>query len=810
MFKNYLKAALRNMRLHKGLSFITIFGFAAGLACCILITLFTIDQLGFDRYHAKAEHIYRVGIIGSLNSKTFMGPVSCAPLAETMKREIPEVETVTRFVGGSRGAPVVRYKDKIFSEERFYWADPTFFDVFSAPFIKGDPRTALSQVNSVVLTRSMAKKYFGSEDPIGKTINTDNRRDLVVTGVVPDVPRQSHFHYDFLGSLAVFENSRSTSWIGNSFYTYLVLRPGASAKAVEDKLQELVRLHAGPQFQMMFGVSWDQLLKSGAKYSYFLQALTDIHLRSHFEYEIEANGDISTVYLFSLVAFGVFLLACVNFINLTTARAATRAREIGIRKAIGSGRGQLIRQFLFESSLTSFLAILLALLLAILLRPFFNRLAGANAEITVQGNPWLLPILLALLVLSGLVAGAYPAFYLSSFRPAQVLKGQLGGIKGKSFVRSLLVVFQFTLSIALIIGTLVINRQLHYMQNKKLGFNKEQVLVVKKTDDLGKQVRTFKQELLANPDIVAVSTSAGLMGDPTFGDNVYTVPGVSGVGQHLFWTMYADEGFLRTYDIQMASGRFFEKDRQSDLQGVVLNEAAVKVMGLTDPVGREIVQMIDQSGKQTKITILGVIKDFHFQSLHEEIRPLAFHWMGPDGFGKTVSVRFRTTAIPALLSSIESTWRRLSKGQAFEYEFFDERFAAIYNSERNTARLLTAFSLLAIAIACLGLLGLATFATQQRTKEIGIRKVLGASVLSLSRLLSNEFLKLVLLANLIAWPLAYYFMNHWLRAFAYRTSLGLDLFLLSGALALGIALLTVSFQSIRAAQANPVDSLRNE
>jgi putative ABC transport system permease protein len=810
MLKNYLKAALRNMRLHKGLSFITIFGFAAGLACCILITLFTIDQLSFDRHQAKSEHIYRVGIIGSLNNKTMEAPVSCAPLAEAMKREILEVEAVTRFTGGGRGAPVVRYKDKVFSEERFYWADPTFFDVFGTTFIKGDPRTALLQVNSVVLTRSMARKYFGSEDPLGKTINTDNRRDHLVTGVVEDVPRQSHFHYDFLGSLAVFENSRSTSWIGNNFYTYLVLRPGASLKAVEDKLQGLVRRYAGPQFQQMFGVSWDQLLKSGAKYSYFLQALTDIHLRSHYEYELEANGDISTVYLFSLVAFGVFLLACVNFVNLTTARAATRAREIGIRKAIGSGRGQLIRQFLFESSLTSFLAIILALVLAVLLRPFFNQLAGANAEIAVQGNPWLLPILLALLLLSGLVAGAYPAFYLSSFRPAQVLKGQPGGIKGKSIVRSLLVVFQFTMSIALIIGTLVINRQLHYMQNKKLGFNKEQVLIVKKTDDLGKQVQAFKQELLANPDIISVSNSTNLMGDPAFGDNVYNVPGGSGVSQFILWTMFADESFMGTYDIQMAAGRFFEKDRQSDLQGVVLNETAVKALGLTDPVGKEIIQMVGNGGKPAKSTILGVMKDFHFQSLHDEIRPLAVHWFGPDGFGKVVSIRFRPVAFPALLKSIESTWKRLAKGQAFEYEFFDEHFAATYNAEQNTARLLMAFSALAIAIACLGLLGLATFATQQRTKEIGIRKVLGASVLSLSRLLSNEFLKLVLLANLIAWPLAYFVMTRWLRNFAYRASLGLELFFFSAVLALGIALLTVSYQSIRAARANPVDSLRNE
>ncbi|MCX6553541.1 MAG: ABC transporter permease [Candidatus Aminicenantes bacterium] len=810
MLKNYLKAALRNMRLHKGLSFITIFGFAAGLACCILITLFTIDQLGFDRHYAKAEHIFRVGIIGSLNNKTFIGPVSCAPMAEAMKREIPEVEAVVRFIGGGRGAPVVRYQDKIFSEERFYWADPTFFDVFKTPFIKGNPRTALSQANNVVLTSSMAKKYFGSEDPLGKTINTDNRRDLVVTGVVADVPRQSHFHYDFIGPLAIFENSRSTSWIGNNFYTYLTLRSGASASAVDAKLQEIVRRHAAPQFEMMFGVSWDQLRKSGAQYRYFLQPLTDIHLRSHLEYELEANGDISTVYLFSLVAFGVFLLACVNFVNLTTARAATRAREIGIRKAIGSGRGQLIRQFLFESSLTSFLAIILALALAVLLRPFFNQLAGENADIVIQGNPWLLPILLALLLLSGLVAGAYPAFYLSSFRSVHVLKGQLGGIKGKSFVRSLLVVFQFTMSIALIIGTLVINRQLHYMQNKKLGFNKEQVLVVKKTDDLGKQVQAFKQELLANPDITAVSNSANLMGDQSFGDNVYTVPGVSGVAQYILWTMYADEGFMRTYDIKMASGRFFEKERQSDLQGVVLNETAVKILGLTDPVGKELTLLIGPGGKPAKITILGVMKDFHYQSLHDEIRPLAFHWFGPDGFGRMVSVRFRTTNIPVLLKAIENTWKRLAKGQAFEYEFFNERFAAIYNAEQNTARLLTAFSILAIAIACLGLLGLATFATQQRTKEIGIRKVLGASVLTLSRLLSNEFLKLVLLANLIAWPLAYYFMNRWLRSFAYRTSLGLDLFLLSGVLALGIALLTVSFQSVRAARTNPVESLRYE
>jgi putative ABC transport system permease protein len=810
MIKNYFKAALRNMRLHKGLSFITIFGFAAGLACCVLITLFTIDQLSFDRHYAKAEHIYRVGIIGSLNSKTMEAPVSCAPLAETMKREIPEVESVVRFTGGGRGAPVVRYKDKVFSEERFYWADPTFFEVFATPFIKGAPRTALLQVNSVVLTRSMARKYFGSEDPLGKTINTDNSRDLVVTGVVPDVPRQSHFHYDFLGSLAIFENSRSTSWIGNNFFTYLVLRPGASVKAVEAKLQELVRLHAGPQFQAMFGVSWDQLLKSGARYSYFLQALTDIHLRSHYEYELEANGDISTVYLFSLVAFGVFLLACVNFVNLTTARAATRAREIGIRKAIGSGRGQLIRQFLFESSLTSFLAIILALVLAVLLLPFFNQLAGANAEIAVQGNPWLLPILLALLLLSGLVAGAYPAFYLSSFRPVQVLKGQLGGIKGKSFVRSLLVVFQFTLSIALIIGTLIINRQLHYMQNKKLGFNKEQVLIVKKTDDLGKQVRPFKDELLANPDIVSVSNSTNLMGDLTFGDNVYNVPGGSGVSQYILWTMFADESFMNTYDIRMAAGRFFEKDRQSDLLGVVLNETAVKALGLTDPVGKELLQMIGRDNKPTKITILGVMKDFHFQSLHDAIRPLAVHWFGAEGFGKVVSIRFRPVAIPALLTSIENTWKRLAKGQAFEYEFFDEHFAATYNAEQNTARLLMAFSALAIAIACLGLLGLATFATQQRTKEIGIRKVLGASVLSLSRLLSNEFLKLVLLANLIAWPLAYFVMTRWLRNFAYRASLGWELFFFSGVLALGIALLTVSYQSIRAARANPVNSLRNE
>ena len=586
MFKNYFKAALRNMRLHKGLSFITIFGFAAGLACCILITLFTIDQLGFDRHYPDADRTYRIGISAALNSNTFNGPVSCAPMAETVKREIPEVEAITRFLGGSRGAPVVRYKDKVFSEERFYWADPTFFDVFKTPFIKGDPRTALSQANSVVLTSSMAKKYFGSENPIGKTINTDNRRDFQVTGVVPDVPRQSHFHYDFIGPLSIFDNSRSTSWIGNNFYTYLVLRPGASASATDAKLQEIVRLHAAPQFQMMFGVSWDQLLKSGAKYHYFLQPMTDIHLRSNYDFELEANGDISSVYLFSLVAFGVFLLACVNFINLTTARAATRAREIGIRKAIGSSRGQLIRQFLFESSLTSFMAIILALALAILLRPYFKQLAGENADIVIQSNPWLLPILLALLVLSGLVAGAYPAFYLSSFRPAQVLKGQPGGIKGKTWMRSLLVTFQFTMSIALIIGTLVINRQLHYMQNKKLGFDKEQVLVVKKTDDLGKQVEAFKQELLANPDIVAVGNSANLMGDPSFGDNVYMVPGATGVAQHILLNIYSDEGFLRAFDIRMAAGRFFEKDRQSDLQGVVLNETAVRELGLTDPVGK--------------------------------------------------------------------------------------------------------------------------------------------------------------------------------------------------------------------------------
>jgi putative ABC transport system permease protein len=348
------------------------------------------------------------------------------------------------------------------------------------------------------------------------------------------------------------------------------------------------------------------------------------------------------------------------------------------------------------------------------------------------------------------------------------------------------------------------------MQNKKLGFNKEQVLIVKKTDDLGKQVRPFKEELLANPDIVSVSNSTNLMGDLAFGDNVYNVPGGSGVSQFILWTMFADESFMATYDIRMAAGRFFEKDRQGDLQGVVLNETAVKVLGLTDPVGKELVQMIGRDNKPTRIPILGVMKDFHFQSLHDEIRPLAIHWFGAEGFGKVVSIRFRPIAIPTLLKSIENIWKRLAKGQAFEYEFFDEHFAATYNTEQNMARLLMAFSILAIAIACLGLLGLATFATQQRTKEIGIRKVLGASVLSLSRLLSNEFLKLVLLANLIAWPLAYFVMTRWLQNFAYRASLGWELFFFSGVLALCIALLTVSYQSIRAARANPVNSLRNE
>ena len=807
MFKNYLKIALRNFLKHKGFSFINIFGLAIGVACCLIIVLFVLDEISFDRHHEKADQIYRVGLKAYINNNAFNGVVTCAPMAQTLVREYPEVTAATRI--RNFGYPVFRYEDKVFSEEQVLWVDQAFFDVFTVSFIKGDLKTALAEPNSIVLTRSMALKYFGDEDPMGKSLNADRQRDYVVTGVVEDTPQNSHFHYDFLASLSTYGDSRSPVWVSNNYYTYLVLQEGSSPQAFEEKLVELVKKYVGPQIQAAAGISLEKFFELGGEYGYFVQPLTNIHLHSHYEYELEPNGDIAYVYLFSIIALGILLVACINFVNLATARSVNRAREVAIRKTVGSRRAQLIRQFLAETTLTSFVAVILSLFVVQILLPSFNSITGKELSIPYIDNIYTIPALLGVVMFIGILAGIYPAFFLASFHPAVVLKSETMGRTKKLNLRNVLVVFQFTVSIVLIVGTLIVNKQLKYMQDMNLGFNKDQVVIVKKTDDLGKQIQAFRQELLKNARIDNASNTGSLIGQ-TFGNSAFRLAGETGEETHLLWTYFTDAHFVDTYQIEMATGRYFEEGRQADQQGVVINEAAVKDLGLADPIGKQIVALGATQEQAQSFTILGVMKDFHFESLHFQIRPLIVLLYGPNNRGRFVSVRINAEGIRETMAFLEGTWRRFAENQAFEYEFFDDHFKKIYESEERTGKIFFAFSLLAIVIASLGLFGLAAFISEQRTKEIGIRKILGATESKIIILLSKQFTKWVILSNLIAWPIAFYFMHKWIQRFAFRPGISIWPFLLASIVVLCIALLTVSYQTIKAARSDPVDLLRYE
>lgn len=807
MFNNSLKIALRNFLKHKGFSFINIFGLAVGIACCLLIVLFVADELSYDKYHERADRIYRIGLHALLNNNPFNGVVTASPMAQTLVNEYPEVEAATRV--RNFGFPVFRYQEKVFSEERVYHVDPSFFDVFTVRFIKGDPKTALIKPETMVLTRSMALKYFGNDDPTGKVLRADNRRDYLVTGVVEDVPRNTHLHYDFLSSLATYADSRSTIWVSNNYYTYVLLRPGSSPKAFEAKLVELVKKYVGPQIQAAIGISPEKFIASGGQYSYFIQPLTDIHLKSHLDVEVEPNGDMAYVYIFSIIALGILLVACFNFVNLSTARSANRAREVGVRKTLGSSRPQLVRQFLAEAFLMSTLAVILALVSVQLFLPAFNNLTGKDVAIPYFKNIATIPLLVGFVVIVGFLAGIYPAFYLASFNPVTVLKTEIPGSRRKSHLRNGLVVFQFAVSIFLIIGTLVVKKQLDYIQDKNLGFQKEQLVIVEKTDDLAASLPAFKQELLNSPTIVSATNTGNLIGGG-FGNSVFKTAGAAGEENHLLWVYQTDVDFVKTYRIEMAAGRFFEEGRQADLQAVVLNEAAARELGLTDAVGKTIIAPGPVAAQTQTLNVIGVMKDFNFESLHRPIRPMVIGQFGPNARGRFVTVRIRPENVRETMAFLERTWKKFSSNQAFEFEFFDSYFARIYQAEQRTGKIFLYFSVLAIIIASLGLFGLASFVTEQRTREIGIRKVFGASIPNVVYLLSKQFTLWVLLGNLFAWPLAYFFIKKWLQRFAFRAGASLWPYLAASMIVLIIAWLTVSFQTVRAATANPARSLKYE
>jgi len=801
MFNNYLKIALRNIRKHKGYSFINISGLAMGMACFLLILLYVQNELSYDNYNQNADRIYRVAFSLQLGNNGFESAAVAAPVAEAFVRDFPEVAEAVRL--HPAGNFIVKHDKNSFVERKVVFADSSLFNVFSIQLLKGNPQTVLSLPNTLILSRMTAKKYFGTNNPLGKSLTFDNTDEYTITGIFEKIPQNSHFHFDIIISLNTLEESRDRQWLNNNrFNTYILLHENADPKILEEKFPSMIEKYIGSEYAP--GRSFEEFLKQeNWVIDYYLQPLRDIHLSSDLRGELGFNSDIKFIYIFSAISLFILFIACINFMNLSTARSAGRVKEVGIRKVVGSQRWQLITQFLTESMLLSIIACIISIGFLKIALPNFNNLSDRELQISYLFTGNMIASMFFVITFVGLLAGSYPALFISAFKPVNALKLKQRITAKNSFLRNSLVVFQFTISIILIIGTTVVLSQLNYIQNRKLGFNKNRVVILNNAYLLDNRIETFKKEMLRNPQIVNATISGylpvpsrrtitGITPDGTADNNQSTLVDV--------WSV--DYDYIETMGIKIAQGRDFSQDFLSDSLAVILNKTAVKTFGWNEPLGKKI------TGSQSSwFTVIGVIEDFHFESLRNTISPLI---MFLDNSYENISFRINSDDISEAIGAIEEKWSQFVPGQPFEYSFLDDRFEAIYESEQKLSMIVGIFAGLAIFIACLGLFGLASYMAEQRTKEIGIRKILGASVLGIVFSLSKDFLKWVIIANVIALPVGWYAMNTWLQNFAYRINIDIWIFILAGTIAVVSALTSVGYQAIKAARANPVDSLRYE
>lgn len=819
MLKNYFKIALRNLSRQRFYSFINIGGLALGIAACLLIVLYIRHEISFDKHYVHADRIFRVNGEIKFGGNHYQLAVAPAPLAEAFIQEYPEVESAVRF--RNRGSYLVKRENGTESlrEHHVIWADSTFFKVFSIPVLQGNAASALREPNSIVISKSMAEKYFAGEQPLGQTLILDGELNARITAVFEDMPQTSHFRFDILISMAGLDEAKSTNFLSNNFNTYLLLRPSAEARALEKKLAGFVAKYIGPQAASALGGDFtlEKFLSAGNKIEYTLMPVTDIHLHSDRTAELSVNSDITYVYLFGAVALFILSIACINFMNLSTARSANRAKEVGLRKAMGSLRHHLVRQFLTESIVLSCFAFVLALGLAHLALPFFNSVSQLNLALPFDSFAFY-ALLIACAVVVGLLAGFYPSFFLSAFQPAKVLKGQLALGSRSGIVRGALVVFQFAISIFLIIGTFTVHRQLTFIQNKKIGFNKDQVIMVSDAYALGDQAEAFRNEVLQNTMITGgtisgfIPVSGGWRNDNSFWREGTEPTEETMVGMQN-WSVDVD--YIRTLGMKIVDGRGFSRDFPSDSGAVVLNQTAVEHFQFSgDPVGQRILTFGENNPDGTinknsleSFTVIGVVEDFHFESLKQNITPLGLFLGKSPGYA---SFTFQAKDTKEVIEVLEQSWKKLAPGQPFQYSFLDESFGRMYASERRLGKIFAGFAGLAIVIASLGLFALTAFTAEQRTKEIGIRKVLGASVSSIVILLSREFGKLIFIAFVLAAPLAWYAVNWWLENYTYKVEVGALVYIVAGVCAFLVAWITMSFQSIKAATANPVNALKNE
>jgi putative ABC transport system permease protein len=800
MLRNYLKIALRNLLKHKSFSFINIAGVAIGLACFLMLSLYVKDELSYDRHHANADRIYRLArtFLSKDGTESLRLGHAAPPFGPLVKQDFPEVEQVVRLLEVDA---LVKYGEKTFNEENMFAAEANVFKVFTFNVTQGNPDKALENPFSIMFSRPMAEKYFGNENPIGKIVRLDNQFDYTITGVFEPLPNQSHFHPNFLVSFATLNDNRvygaeglRTNWGNNSFSTFLLLPKNYDP-------QKLVK--AFPAFQNR------RIDPKASTYSVLnLMKLTDIHLYSHLDSEIEANGDIQYVYLFSAIAIFILIIACINYMNLATARSAMRAKEVGMRKVIGAVRHQLIRQFLSESILLVAVSLLFAIVLVIVCLPFMNDFTQKQLSFQSLMDPVFLSIVVGITLFTGLAAGSYPAFFMTSFQPLSVFKGKIASALKNGNLRQVLVVTQFAIAVALIISTAVVYNQMRYIKNYKLGYSKDQVVLLPAGNDSTINYESIKQQLKANSNIMEVGRSSRIPSGRLLDSwDAYVMKGDSMAPTDItIKSLSVDEDFIPAYEIEMAAGRNFSRAFSTDkTNGFVLNETAVKLLGWKTPA--------DAVGNRfgygdIRGQIIGVTKDYHFESLHQKVAPIAmFAQPGRMGW---MSIHISGGNIKGALAHIESIWQNQFPGRPFAYEFLDQKFGQLYAREQTQQLLFGIFAGIAIFISCLGLLGLSMFMAEIRTKEIGVRKVLGASVASLVILLSNDFLKLVVIAIVIASPIAWYAMNTWLQDFAYHTEINWWVFASAALISILIALFTVSFQSIKAALMNPVKSLKSE
>jgi putative ABC transport system permease protein len=810
MFRNYFTIALRQLRKQKMYSVIKIGGFALGIAACLLIALYIRDELNYDKSYPDASRIFRVTVEYDNNGKMETGADWPAPMAKALKEDFPQVENSGRlmphelFYGA--GSNEIRRTDKTENnyENRFTYFDQSLLDILKIPMLYGNPHHALTEPNSMVISRRKANKYFPGQNPIGQLmiLNDDPNKTYKITGVMEDFPTTSHIQYDFLLTMSGYTlwPGEQTNWGASNYPTYVLLKSGASAAQLQSKLKLILTKYYIPMMKQAGDKLADGLEK---KARLLLQPIGDVHLKSYNIDDGLTKGDMRFVWLFGAVACFILILACINFINLSTAKSANRAKEVGLRKVVGSLRGSLVKQFLTESLLFSFISFALAIIVAIALLPSFNKLSGKSLAIPWSAW-WLIPLMIASASGIGILAGLYPSFYLSSFRPIEVLKGQVSRGTKNSWLRNGLVVFQFTTSIILIIGTLVIYRQTNYILNKRPGFDKDQVLLIEGTNTLDKKTAAFKDELLRIPRIKTVSVSDFLpiSGTKRNGNTFYRDGKMKediGVSAQK-WQV--DYDYIKTMGMKVVAGRAFSREMASDSSAIIVNQAMVTKMGLKNPLG----QMITNGWGHLRI--IGVIEDFNFESMKQNIEPLSL--VLGNGNASIISVKMSGADAKNTIAAIGAVWKNFSPSQPIRYTFLDESFAQMYSDVQRMGQIFSAFAVLAIIIACLGLFALSAFMAEQRNKEIGIRKVLGASVRGITAMLSAYFIRLVFLSILIAIPVSWWAMNKWLQDFAYRLPISGWLFVIAGVLAIGIAVLTVSFQAIKAAVANPISSLRSE